>query len=687
MANPTTRTKAVADLKARMLADAARSALDAADVTKLKFAPVTEAEATALKLPSATVGYRIPYFDLDGKPTNFFRCRFLEDTRKGFQAYTDKKALKYGQPNGSVTEVYFPPLVNWRALLGKEVPLIITEGEKKSACATKHGLPTIGLGGVWSFMSKKHGKRLLDIFEEMNLDGRRIIICFDSDAATNPDIVSAENVLAERLTEQGANVAIARIKPEGDAKVGLDDYIMAHGAAAFKQQVLDMAFEYGPCQALHGMNGKMVYVRDPGLLYDYANKMKLSAAQFVQHAYSNVWHTVVTQGKDGNKITRVNTAKAWMEWAHRAELRGIVYRPGEPEITEDSYLNGWSGWGFSEPKKGDIGPWNMLLDHLFGGSKAARQWFECWLAWPIQRPGYKMASAALLWGAAQGTGKTLVGHTMMKLYGKNGAEIKDHDLESPRNEWAENKQFILADDITGSSNRRLANRLKTMITQKELRLDPKFIPSYSVRDCINYYFTSNDPDALFLDDGDRRFFIHEVMAGKLSVDQRKAFVSWMESEAGIAALAWHLLNLETGDFDPRAEAFETGAKREMKVIAKSELGVWVSRLKEDPKGLLNGHSEKFGDLFTADELHAIFDPMGDKRATANAMARELKRAGFFYPAGDSPLKTAEGFRRAYAILNAEEWRTRRYTDAVKHFEEHRSMDAAKPKRVAKERKY
>lgn len=666
-----------------MLADAARSALDKADVAKLKFSPITAKEGGDLKLPSATNGYRIPYFDLDGKPTKFLRVRYLEDTRKGFELHTDKKPLKYGQIPGTVNEVYLPPLVNWRTLFGKEVPLIITEGEKKSACATKHGLPTVGLGGVWCFMAKKAGLRLLPIFDEMNLENRRIYICFDSDAATNPDIVQAENTLAARLTEEGAVVMIARIPPEDGGKLGMDDYILKYGAALFKSNVLDMAFEYGPCSALHGMNEKMVYVRNPGLLYDYANHMKLSAAQFLQHAYSNAWHTVVTQGKDGNKVTRVNTAKAWMEWEHRAELRGLVYRPGDAEITDDGYLNSWSGWGCPEPKKGDVGPWARLLDRLFGGAKEARQWFERWIAWPIQHPGYKMASAAMVWGHAQGSGKTLIGHTLMKIYGKNSAEIKDHDLESPRNEWAENKQFILADDITGSTNRHLANRLKTMITQKEVRLDPKFIPSYSIRDCINYYFTSNDPDALFLDDGDRRFFIHEVMVGPLPKEQRTEYVAWMESDAGIAALAWHLLNLDTGDFDPRAAAFETGAKREMKVIAKSELGVWVNRLKEDAKGLLNGHSEKFGDLFTAEELHVIFDPNGEKRATPNAMARELKRAGFFYPAGDSPLKTAEGFRRAYAVLNCDDWRTAKYADAVKHFEDHRKMDAAKKARGRK----
>jgi hypothetical protein len=241
---------------------------------------------------------------------------------------------------------------------------------------------------------------------------------------------------------------------------------------------------------------------------------------------------------------------------------------------------------------------------------------------------------------------------------------------------------VLADDITGSTNRELANRLKTMITQKELRLDPKYIPSYTIRDCINYYFTSNDPDAVYLDDGDRRFFIHHVLAGKLPPEQRKAYVAWMDSEEGIAALAWHLIELDMGDFDPRAEALETLAKQDMKIVVKSELGSWVQRLREDPERLLNGHGAALGDLMTAEELHAIYDPAGEKRASANAMARELKRAGFAYPATGMPLKTKEGIRRAYAIKNIEHWNAAKWSEAVAHYEEHHAL--VKP---AKAKKY
>jgi hypothetical protein len=108
----------------------------------------------------------------------------------------------------------------------------------------------------------------------------------------------------------------------------------------------------------------------------------------------------------------------------------------------------------------------------------------------------------------------------------------------------------------------------------------------------------------------------------------------------------------------------------------------VQRLREDPERLLNGHGAALGDLMTAEELHAIYDPAGEKRASANAMARELKRAGFAYPATGMPLKTKEGIRRAYAIKNIEHWNAAKWSEAVAHYEEHHAL--VKP---AKAKKY
>ena len=94
-----------------MLAKAAGSALTPANVAVLKLTPMLAAEAAALKLPAAAAGFRIPYFDLRGQPTKFYRVRYVQDTRRGFERTTGKKPLRYAQPSASVTEVYLPPLV------------------------------------------------------------------------------------------------------------------------------------------------------------------------------------------------------------------------------------------------------------------------------------------------------------------------------------------------------------------------------------------------------------------------------------------------------------------------------------------------------------------------------------------------------------------------------------------------
>lgn len=674
----------IAQVKQKMFDKLAGSALTATDAKRLGMYAVTAPDAKALKLTATAAAFVIPYFDLHGKPTKFYRARYVEDTRKGFDALTGKKALRYTQPGDSVTELYLPPLIDWAAIAAKpEVPLLITEGELKAACTTKHGLPTLGLGGVWSFQSKKHGTPLLPAFDLFELAGRTVYIVYDSDAVTNPDVVAAELRLAKRLVERGAVVYIGRLPPnEQIHKVGLDDYIVLNGVDELRERVLAEAFEYTGSAALHQLNTRVLYVRDPGFIWDHELSQRMSPAAFKEHAFSNLHYFEKRVIGKSETMVKVPAAPAWLTWEHRAEVKGLAFAPGVDRITPEGTLNLWTGWGVKVPRAGNIAPWQSLLQHLFGGDAQAQLWFERWCAYPLQNPGAKMAVAAAIWGSTHGSGKTLVGHTLMRIYGPaHSAELKDTDLDEERNEWAENKQFVLADDITARGDRKFMRRLMTMITQKFMRLNPKYIPSYSAADLINYYFTSNDPDALYMDDGDRRFFIWEVLAGKYL--PYKAYVAWRDSEDGIAALWYYLLQLPLGDFDPQAPAPETIGKLSMIHLGKSDLGAWVRDLKDNTEAMLRRAGLK-GDLFSAKELHALFDPTGEKRASPNALARELKRAGFQPPATGNSLRLPDGSNvLVYAVLNGPVWAKAKWSDACKHYIETRPASMWAPTKKAK----
>lgn len=669
------------DLKQAFSAKMAESKIDAASAKKLGFTP-TPADKVPKTLPFQEPGIMIPYFDIDGKPLKFWRFRYLKQPEvKGFAAKTKKKPLKYVQPSNTLNELYLPPVTNWKKVADDSlIPIIITEGEFKAACSTINtGYPTIGLGGVWSWKSDKKKVKLIEGFQDFKWDQRPVYICYDSDAVTNPMVMQAENALARALTDLGAEPYIVRL-PMGDeaAKLGLDDYIVLKGLEAF-ETLLEESHPWTSAVELHKLNEEVVYVRDPGLILRLDNLQRLAPRAFIDHAFSTrTYIEIIDTGKSVKKEKK-SAPKEWIQWPSRAEVPRITYAPGEDRITHSREINIWPGWG-CEPVKGDITPWVELLDYLFKGEPESRQWFERWCAWPLQHPGDKMFTSAVLWGLRHGTGKSLIGYTLGKIYGKNFTEVDDEILRSSHNEWAENRQFVMGDEISTGDKRSASDRMKTMITRQQLRLNPKYIPSYTVPDVINYYFTSNHPDSFFLEDDDRRFFIHEVKQVPKPDAFYKAYEKWMGSNGtvgpGIPALFHHLLNLDMGDFSATSRALMTKAKQNMLSNSRSDLASWVAMLKEDPDTILRsaGHPIKWK-VWRAEELLPLYDPDNKGKVTANGLARELSRQGFYRGADGQGVRTQQGQVKLWLLRDVEETIKLNATGLAKLYEQERSIKA------------
>jgi len=238
---------------------------------------------------------------------------------------------------------------------------------------------------------------------------------------------------------------------------------------------------------------------------------------------------------------------------------------------------------------------------------------------------------------------------MFRIYGKNSAEITDKELGSGFNEWAENKQFILGDEITGGDKRHSADRMKSMITQKQLRLNVKFVPSYVVPDCINYFFTSNHPDAFFLEDTDRRFFIHEVKGSPYGSEFYDEYFKWLDG-SGKNKLFHYLLSVDLTGFNPAAPAPMTASKRDMIDNGRSDIGTWAATLRDYPEAVLRvGERELHYKLWTTTDLHNLYDGEGKGRTTVNGMARELSRAGFEKVYRGGPVQTDAGPQKLWLI--------------------------------------
>lgn len=254
----------MAELAAAVADDLTRSGLTE---EHLRARPITGTELAATGSPSiggrAPEGYVIPYFGLDGKLLPYYRIRILE--------LMGAQSVKYRAPKGGMNHIYFPP--DLPGLLTKDASwkaIIITEGEKKAACAVAHGFPCVAVSGVDCWRNRqislpedtilKKGKDgsihakipsgdsnasviegggtlavgmegLIEYILEHNM---QVIIVYDSDQkGLKPAVQRAAAQLGYELRYRGVPISRIRLmvlpgRSDG-SKVGLDDYLLSKG--------------------------------------------------------------------------------------------------------------------------------------------------------------------------------------------------------------------------------------------------------------------------------------------------------------------------------------------------------------------------------------------------------------------------------------------------------------------------
>lgn len=158
-----------------------------------------------------------------------------------------KESGKYLTPVGRNNMFYFAPNCNPEWLSASSIPIIFTEGEKKtlalyraSWCGLTGSAETprfvpIGLTGVWNFLGKNgkavndHGKNvsvkgLIPDFNLIEWRNRTVYILFDANVATNPSVAAARRQLAKKLKELKAMPLFIDL-PEVESCNGIDDVL------------------------------------------------------------------------------------------------------------------------------------------------------------------------------------------------------------------------------------------------------------------------------------------------------------------------------------------------------------------------------------------------------------------------------------------------------------------------------
>lgn len=638
---------------------------------KLRFGDVLNPTATADRIGIDSkrhrlVAYEIPYFDLDGAPTPYSRWKIIS-------LGSDPAPLKYYQDDGTIPRIYFPPLVNWKAIaddVGQRI--YITEGEKKSACACLHELPCLGLAGVWNWRSKKWNLDMIPDFDRIRWPGREVEICFDADMATNEHVARAVYEITAKLVGLGARVYVRQLANVGGKK-GLDDFLVANGRDTYLELPCSQA---DTSRLLWEMNDDLVYVESEKLWYSTRTRIPYGKLEHLRNAYLE---TLPSAGRGSPRPAVV----AWAHWPLRRSVSRITYEPERPVIF-DCMFNAWRPSGV-EAKRGDIKSFARVVTG-FGTAEFQRHFWQ-WLAYPLQHPGAKINWAVVLWSVAHGTGKSFVGDVMREVYGDdasrdgsgNAITIGVDDLYGSDYTWLRYKQFVVAEEVTRGVDRRTGDKLKHLITGSVVRVNEKFVPRFSIPNRANILFCSNHSDALHIEEADRRYAVAEVHNDPLDAKLWSDAGRWRES-GGAAALKWHLLHeVDCSEFDPKAHAPDTDDKRAMVYAGKTEIERWAADLMTDPDATFGDVAKAFRgrDVFTVEQLFHFVPEKLQSTTNTTALGKALTRMGAVRPTvGGGVIKVLEGTRRrsqrVVAIRNLDKWRERRDEEQAwkRNFEQH-----------------
>ena len=191
-----------------------------------------------------------------------------------------------------------------------------------------------------------------------------------------------------------------------------------------------------------------------------------------------------------------------------------------------------------------------------------------WLAWVYQKRT-KTGTAFVLHGV-EGTGKGILFHHILSpTLGPEYCRIVTvQDFKDSFNEWMERCLILFVDEVKldGISDRKTINQLKNLITEPTGRIRAMRTNAYQVDLFFNMIFASNDQDALYISESDRRLHVAERQESRLFITTEE--IEAIETE--LTHFLGFIMHMEIDEQRVQMTA-DTEAKANMRLAAQNSV--------------------------------------------------------------------------------------------------------------------
>jgi hypothetical protein len=255
---------------------------------------------------------------------------------------------------------------------------------------------------------------------------------------------------------------------------------------------------------------------------------------------------------------------------------------GSEVVNEGGYrkLNLWDRY-IIDPKEGDVGIFLDHMNYIFGDDRIAKEHMLDVMAHQIQKPEKKILHAPLIIGS-EGVGKSILGAIQQNILGPGNTKSVDNtELSGTYNDWIRNTALVIVEELMTLGRVEQMNKLKSLITQHEVRIQRKFVATITQPNRTNFMFFSNHIDAAKLEKGERRYFVHISNAIPESQEYYTRLWDFVNSNDGIAAIAHYLHARDISKFNPSNRPPVTTSKELVIQESRSPLKATLHMLFEE----------------------------------------------------------------------------------------------------------
>ena len=203
--------------------------------------------------------------------------------------------------------------------------------------------------------------------------------------------------------------------------------------------------------------------------------------------------------------------------AYRHDFIPYPTDPRERVEEDDDIFNIFTGYNEAcfqdlKPAENTLDGFMYVLKNLLGGTDEDLDEFNSLISKKIQNPHIKIDKSFLI-KSRQGEGKNTcmdaIGSVMGKAHYFYTSNV--NDIFGTHAEGTEGKLFVILNEMDIASTKAITSAFKSYITEDSIRVNPKNIRPFDVKNLALVGVLSNEESPIFIDsrEGDRRWFIFQ----------------------------------------------------------------------------------------------------------------------------------------------------------------------------------